>query len=216
MKTQLKQWILCLLLSCCGLISCSDDDEIQPVLLDVSTEAVMFTENASTKKVVVTTEQEWSAEVESDWCSVSQIDNELEITVTANTEVETRTTVLTIRSQGQVKQITVKQAGVEPQILFALDGEQEGVDLLDKSLNINGDVTACHLKILATVDYEVILEEYADWVEVATGVRAAEKETTLSFELQPNETGKTRQTEILLKQVGGDYYTYLSIVQQAQ
>lgn len=216
MKTQLKQWILCLLLSYCGLISCSDDDEIQPVLLDVSTEAVMFTENASTKKVVVTTEQEWSAEVESDWCSVSQIDNELEITVTANTEVETRTTVLTIRSQGQVKQITVKQAGIEPQILFALDGEQEGVDLLDKSLNINGYVTACHLKILATVDYEVILEEYADWVEVATGVRAAEKETTLSFELQPNETGKTRQTEILLKQVGGDYYTYLSIVQQAQ
>lgn len=218
MKIQWNQWIVCLLL-CCGFIACSDDDEAQPTLLEVNTEAVMFAENAATKRVLVMAEREWTAEVfeEANWCTVSQTGNELEIAVTENAEVETRTAAIAVRSQGQEKQISVKQAGKEPSILVSLDGVQEGVELIGKGLILNGNVLTCRLKITATVDYEVVMEEYADWIKIAaTGVRVAEEETTLTFELQPNETGESRRTEILLKQAEGDYYTYLSVVQQAK
>ena len=218
MKIQLKQLIVCLLILSCGLTSCSDDETATENVLDVNTEAVMFTEKASTKKVIVTAKQEWTAKVseEVNWCTVKQTGDELEITVTENTEVKVRTTVLTLRSQGQEKQISVKQAGIDPHILIVLKEGQEGVELVSKELKLDKDVTACQLKILATVGYEVVIEENTNWIKVGSGIRAAEEETTLFFELQPNETGENRRTEVLFKQTEGDYYTYLSVIQKAQ
>lgn len=218
MKIQLKQWIVYLLILSCGLTSCSDDETATENVLDVNTEAVMFTEKASTKKVIVSAKQEWTAEVpeETNWCTVKQVGDELEITVTENTEVKVRTTVLTVRSQGQEKQISVKQAGITPHILIVLKEGQKGIELTGRELELDKDVTNCHLKVLATVGYEVVIEENTNWIKVTPGIRAAEEETTLSFEVQPNESGENRRTEVLFKQTEGDYYTYLSVTQKAQ
>lgn len=221
MKGQLKQGILYLSLLCCTFTACNDDeDTITKNVLDVNTEAVMFTEKNSTKKVIIIAEQEWTAEVPKDanWCTVKQSGDELEITVKENTEVQTRTTVLTIQSQGQKKLVSVKQAGTAPHISITLKDGQEGAELKDKGLKLDGSVRTCRLKILATVDYELITEENVNWIKVGSDISTAaeEEESILLLELQPNETGTSRRTEVLFKQTEGDYYTYLSIVQAAQ
>lgn len=139
-----------------------------------------------------------------DWCSVVPVYRHngrdyVSVYVESNTGIETRETTFDVVSQYDRKTITVSQLGSEPAILF----NKEDV------LHCGKMKTVIDVLVLSNIDFTIELDK--DWIKIERPY--VNEETPVRFLIEENMTGKVRDGLILFKQVDGDYFTSIQIVQ---
>ena len=159
-------------ISCTGEFDYSREDVD---LLDVEARVLTFDTGASTQKLQVSSDVEWtvSEEADVDWLSVEKLPDGISVNVSANPTILARECSLLIAGGERKSVVKVKQEGVVPSFTASRDligvGYGESVELID---------------IQANVEWEA--RTHCDWMALTR------TESGLSVALPENPTDKRR------------------------
>lgn len=174
------------------IVACSNAEEealLSPIL-KIDTEVVNFEENKSMKEVVVSTNQEWSAQVDKGgetWCQTEKDGTTLRINVAENSGKEIRQTNITVRVGNLSQSLKIQQLGWGKDILVS----PELFEIAAAGQNITFEVTA-------NCDYEIVTTG-CDWIKKPT-TRAQEMITTShAYIVSPNAQDASRSYNLVVK-----------------
>lgn len=199
-----KIFILSLLLLT-TLCSCSDKEDNSVPELSVSTKAIDFKQEASSREVEVKTNTDnWAARVtgSAGWCTTSTSGKTLTVAVTANAGKEIRTCDVIVSSGSLADTITVRQLGEEAallisQQLFTVDAIGGTVEF-DVTTNVEVDITS------------------PEWIKKSTSpLRSAEMITTsYSFKIAGTSEDGERTGNIIVKDKNSDLKSEVVVTQK--
>ena len=140
-----KYPILCCLMLIISAISCTGEFDYSREdvdLLDVEARVLTFDTGASTQKLQVSSDVEWtvSEEADVDWLSVEKLSDGISVNVSANPTILARECSLLIAGGERKSVVKVKQEGVVPSFTASRDligvGYGEAVELIDIQANV--------------------------------------------------------------------------------
>ena len=148
-------------------------------LLDVSARVITFDPAASSQKISVSSDVEWtvSEEVEIDWLSVEQLSDGISVSVFANATILERECVLSIKAGDRSAQVKVRQDGLIPSFSASRDK-------ISVAYGGGNEI----IEIQANVDWEV--KTYCDWMALT------KTESGLSVIMPENKTDKRRTANV--------------------
>ena len=113
MESCMRKLVNILILALCTMVvGCSDDDDAvkSPELTVISTEA-QFTYKGGTGLIKVLATSEVEATAADSWCHISVSGQDISLSVDLNNSISSRTTMVTIRSANEKKEVPVTQLG---------------------------------------------------------------------------------------------------------
>ncbi|MCD8032536.1 MAG: cellulase family glycosylhydrolase [Bacteroides sp.] len=202
-KTYIIQTVCCVVMLVAGL-SCSSNDNANDPELIVGKEQLSFGKGESTQKFAIKTNVDWQVSSSEAWCILSPMSgsagtHQIEVSVTANSDTDSRTSTITVNAGGIVEQVVIKQSATE---LLKLTQTEYGI-------SADGG--------LVTVEYEVSFEPQItisdSWIRETTASRAVST-GTLSLEVEANGTMLERTGTIIF--VVGELTETVTLIQAAQ
>lgn len=200
-----------LLLVTLAFASCSDKDEKVPPFLTIDNKTLNFSSDATSRVIDVKTSiDQWQASVgssASSWLSTSKQGSKLRISLTENTEQDSRKGTITVTAGTLSEIIEVEQMGVAPAILVG-----------SEIYTVSSDGESINLEITSNIEYDIIIPSDADWI-----VENKNKSTRLEMvttnhvlDVEWNTENVERQAEIIVKQKDGDLQKKVLIIQKPQ
>lgn len=193
MKSLYHTYVFLLLSVCLSLVACSDDNEAQEDLIEISPEdsTVLSASKGGQTVVRFTTTTDWIASSSgSSWCSISPSSGkagvaQITITTQENTGYDNREATITLRAgNAQARQIVVQQ--MQKNAFLVAQDEYEVDDeggALEFEINTN------------VADFDVTIS--ADWVKRVTASRGMQP-VRLAFQIEPNTDNMPREAVITL------------------
>ena len=211
MKNNYSLLTLLLLVVTLAFASCSDKDEKVPPFLTIDNKTLNFSSDATSREIDVKTSiDQWQASVgssASSWLSTSKQGSKLRISLTENTEQDSRKGVITVTAGTLSESIEVEQMGVAPAILVG-----------SEIYTVSSDGESINLEITSNIEYDIIIPSDADWI-----VENKNKSTRLEMvttnhvlDVEWNTENVERQAEIIVKQKDGDLQKKVLIIQKPQ
>ena len=202
--------ILCMLAMTLSFVACSDDNDEgaaynRPSSISIVKSDVLFSANAGTGYVQVSTGAPLIVEGGNDWCDAKVVsDSTVEVSVNNNEGIDGRSCILTLKSGVDSVNVTVQQQG----FIFSLTGVTSALSC--------GDAATTKRFALKTNGTPSVVAD-ADWV-IASIV-----EDSLQIGVKANATGHLRQANVKIsfgeftdsikvsqydfkKDIAGDYY----------
>lgn len=208
MKSLYHTYVFLLLSACLSLAACSDDNETQEDLIEISPEdcTVLSASKGGQTVIRFTATTDWIASSSgSSWCSISPSSGkagvaQITITTQENTGYDNREATITLRAgNAQARQIVVQQ--MQKNAFLVVQDEYEVDDeggTLEFEINTN------------VADFDVTLS--ADWVKRVTNARGMQS-VRLAFQIEPNADNVPREAVITLSK--DDVKQEVKIVQDA-
>ena len=171
--------------------------------LSLDKKSFNFDAAGGTEMVYVSANTSWTAKASAAWISIQYTDGSdlLTIRVAENTETDSRTGSVTVRSGELSETVTVTQAQMDAVLLK--DGARIEVD--DKAQQVS-------VKLSANVDLNGSVKQGADWCKIVSTKAMTDRTVTLSLSANPNLTdrtaivefggGKARTVQFEIKQTG--------------
>lgn len=193
-----------LLLATLFVSGCGDKVEQAATTIELQSESKQVTQDAQNFVVSLSTNAKaWSVEVDNQsigWCTAASLGSDkINITVTENIAMESRTATVTIKANDQSKSMTVTQLGADPTLTLSTALVNLGA--------IGGAIT---FDVTSNVTFEVSVPE---WI-VETRTRADLATTTYNFKAGINSANERRTGEIWFKVAGNDNISRKLIVNQ--
>lgn len=169
--------------------SCSSDEEVLVVDLSVNKEIVDFSSEAGIQNITVSTNASiWEAKADKSWCTLSVAGKILKISVDESEERLVREATVTIKAEGQIRTVKVRQLGYEAAIL--IDKNVFEVEVIGKEITF--DVTA-------NVEVSV---GFPDWISEKVKSRAPEMVTsTHTYVVKSSTLDEKREGAIVFTEV---------------
>lgn len=178
------------------LSGCSDNEAMADPVLSLEESILACSQNAGQYEVGVECNGEWNASVSAEasaWCRVSNGGNVLVVNIDANTDLELRSTEVTVTFGPLIEKLTVRQLGESPDILF--EKERQDLDYGD---------TLVTVKVVSNVDYEVVVPQDASWiVPVADANTRGMVESSRSFRVMENAADTIRFAQVIFRSMDG-------------
>lgn len=206
----LQSILLFLFLVALLLPACGEKQESIPSFLTIDTKIVNFKSEPSTREIVVKTSMEdWTTTVQSDaqsWLQAIRRGNVLSITVSKNSDFDTRTAELEVVAGSLSETISVQQLGTEPAILLSSD-----------IFTVSADRTDITLEVTSNIEYEVVVPEEAAWIKEKPETRSAEMVTEVfRFEVAWNTEEAERRAVLIVRQTDGELEKEILVIQKGQ
>lgn len=181
-------------------LACQEKDDLLILAIDGESSTYLFNAEGGNETVKISANVTWGASVASpgnEWCQVAKRNkNELALTIKPNLDQTSRETIVTISAdKAQPVELTVRQAGSAPDILFSSD--------TCRVMFAGGIV---RVGVVASVDYEVRVDPA--WITHLD--KEADEEL---FSLETNNSRNSRTGSVLFQQVGGGVEKNLTFVQ---
>lgn len=189
--------------------SCDDDEFDLPAnpRLDIQATTTLFTNQAGTKDVSITSNLEWIVESNQDWCVVTPSEGEgdasLKISVQENTTTAKRTAIILVKAKKTIlnKSFMVEQLSGVPEI-----------KITPRILTPDYKGGTYDIEVAYNVDYEIIMPA-ATWVVSKTPRTLDTQKAT--FEVLANTTQDAREAKVIFKyKYGNDASDTLTIKQE--
>lgn len=173
-------------------LACKDNVEASPILKLAET-SLVCAQDAGHYEVGVQCNGEWSATVSAgdDWCKVSNGGDVLGVDLDANTNLDARSTEVTVAFGPLIEKLSIKQLGENPDIL--LDKERHNLEFGD---------TLVTVKVVSNVDYEVVIPQEADWIALKENGRAM-VESSCAFQVAENTADTLRYSSVIFRSKDG-------------
>ena len=171
--------------------------------LSLDKKSFNFDAAGGTEMVYVSANTSWTAKASAAWISIQYTDGSdlLTIRVAENTETDSRTGSVTVRSGELSETVTVTQAQMDAVLLK--DGDKIEVD--EKAQQVS-------VKLSANVDLDGSVKQGADWCKIVSTKAMTDRTVTFSLSANPNLTdrtalvvfggGKAKTVQIEIKQTG--------------
>lgn len=168
-----------------GLWGCNDD-EVNG-FLSFSEDNLLLKAAGDEVLVDVTAGSEWSAESMADWCTVEKNNkSQLVIRVTPSDDIYERGTAVKVVCADNVVRLSIRQEPMEFEILDE-----------KKTLNFEKGVATDVLKIRTNLNWEVEVEETAEWLQAVETVGSGDAD--LTFKTTDNSLNGERKAVVRLK-----------------
>lgn len=175
--------------------------------LELSRDTILFNVGQGMKSVEIkTNEDSWEATYDNaDWYVATEFRdaNDYEmitIAVDSCTELSTRESVVTITAGPYEKQLHIIQIGNQPSIFLNTD-----------SLFVDRDTTVVDIRYVSNIDFDI--ENSAPWLQAEK--TAVGEDKILRIKIRPNNSGASRESDVVLKHVDGSYSTSLFVAQSS-
>lgn len=175
--------------------------------LELSRDTMLFDVGAGMKSVEIkTSEDSWEATYDNaNWYTATEFRdaNDYEmitIAVDSCTELSSRESVVTITAGPYEKQLHIIQIGNQPSIYLTTD-----------SLFMDRDTAVVDIRYVSNIDFNI--ENSSSWFQVEKSTVGEDK--ILRIKIRPNNSGASRESDIVLKQIDGTYSTSLFVAQSA-
>lgn len=190
--------------------ACSDKPEDEALSLIIEQKTVNFAETASSSDIQIkTNDSHWTATVQGDaatWLKTQGRGSILQISVSANEEMEKRRGEIKVTAGRLSEIIVVEQLGMAPALL--LSSEMFTVAASGGEIN---------LEVTANVEYDISIPADAAWIKPMADTRAAEMvKKAHRFSVSFNAADAARTTELVVKQKGGTLEKKVPVTQKAQ
>lgn len=148
-------------------LACSDSQEDKTPYLAIEQKTVNFTETASSSDIQIkTNDSHWTTTVQGDagtWLKTQCRGSILQISVSANEEMEKRHGEIKVTAGKLSEIIVVEQLGMAPALLLSPDMFTVAAG--------GGEVS---LEVTANVEYDISIPADATWIKPVADTRAAE------------------------------------------
>lgn len=190
--------------------ACSDKPEDEALSLIIGQKTVNFAETASSSDIQIkTNDSHWTATVQGDaatWLKTQGRGSILQISVSANEEMEKRRGEIKVTAGRLSEIIVVEQLGMAPALL--LSSEMFTVAASGGEIN---------LEVTANVEYDISIPADAAWIKPMADTRAVEMvKKAHRFSVSFNAADAARTTELVVKQKGGTLEKKVPVTQKAQ
>ncbi len=164
-----------------------------------------FTSAVESQKFELFSNFLWTIEITDPWITVTPAkgygDKELSVSVSANTDLNARTSTFFIVGEKTRKEISITQAGEAP--VLQLNEKQ-------KSIDANGG----KVSVVLTTNVEVAVTSDVDWIQLSQ-TRTVQS-ATYSFTVSPNTTLSERVGKVQFKQTDGSLSDLLTVTQTGE
>ena len=181
--------IICVLFTLMGCKETIPEESI----LTLSEKVLNCPQQAGQYEVKVTSNLEWKASVPNDvtWCVATKSGDKLLLDLEENSELNIRSTEVTINAGNLVESLNVSQLGENPEIL--IDKNREDLEYGD---------TLVSIKVVSNVDYEVMIPGDADWIKSMPESRSM-VESVCKFQITENKSDTVRYVSVNFKSKDG-------------
>lgn len=194
----------------CILSACSDDETKAPPFLEISKESINFRQTANVSELEFKTNAETVEAIVGQggngWCDVSVLHNAdtklLKVTVSENSEIDLRSTIVDINAGGVKKTIAVCQMGQRPTILVS-----------EKSFSLSHQDTTITMEVISNCEFEIVHD--AEWIN-KTELTKGMDSTMYAFRIDRHPGIETRSQEIVFREAYGDAEAKVYVEQQSQ
>lgn len=185
--------------------SCSDKEDTVIPELSVSTDAIDFQPEASSREIEVKTNTDnWVAKAigNADWCTVSTSGKTLIVTVSANEGKEVRTCNVVASAGSVADTVVVRQLGEAPALLIS-----KQLFTVDA---VGGDIS---FDVTTNVDVDMT---YPEWIDASPSLlRSSEMiTTTYGFSISGSTEDAERTGTILIKAKGSNVEGKVTVIQK--
>lgn len=199
-------WILSAFLT----LACSDSQEDKTPHLTIEQKTVNFAETASSSDIQIkTNDGHWTATVQGDagtWLKTQCRGFLLQISVSANEEMEKRHGEIKVTAGKLSEIIVVEQLGMAPALLLSPDMFTVAAG--------GGEVS---LEVTANVEYDISIPADATWIKPMADTRAAGMvKKAYRFSVSFNAGEAERATGLVVKQKDGTLEKRVAVRQKAQ
>lgn len=211
MKHKLSFLALIVMLLIATLGACSDKDESVTPFLTIDNKILNFSSEATSKDIdIKTSVEQWQASIEgsaSSWLSTSRQGSKLKISLTENTNQDSRKGTINVTAGTLSETIEIEQMGIAPAILLG-----------SEIYTVKADGESINIEITSNIEYEIIVPSDVDWIVEAKGktTRSEMVTTNYVYDVKWNTESAERQAEITIKQKDGDLSKKVLVMQKAQ
>lgn len=192
------------------MLTCSDKSEDDMLFLTIKQKTVNFSEAASSSDIQIkTNDNYWTATVQKDaetWLKTLSRGSILQISVSANPEMEKRRGEIKVTAGKLSEIIVVEQLGMAPALLLS-----------SEMFTIAADGGEMKLEVTANIEYDISIPTDVTWIKPLTNTRAVEMvKKEYRFDVSFNSEEAARTTELVVKQKGGTLEKKVLVTQKAQ
>lgn len=192
------------------MLTCSDKSEDDMLFLTIKQKTVNFSEAASSSDIQIqTNDSYWTATVQKDaetWLKTLSRGSILQISVSANPEMEKRRGEIKVTAGKLSEIIVVEQLGMAPALLLS-----------SEMFTIAADGGEMKLEVTANIEYDISIPTDATWIKPLTNTRAVEMvKKEYRFDVSFNGEEAVRTTELVVKQKEGTLEKKVLVTQKAQ
>ena len=183
-----------------GGCSSNESELVEPIIPEITLSKDSFIigkkgATASVNVTVTTTDGKWKFTVSNsgkDWCSASRAanSNTLKITIAANNDDKARESTISIMAESDNslrKSIKIKQAGAD-----------DGIIIETTTYEIGSKNQTLSIPFYANVDFEVEIEDGADWIEYVPRKSGADDDEPLQFKIENNPDKEPREVSVTI------------------
>ena len=197
----MKYQVFHLLIAVCviAFISC------QKAELSVPQTELAFTKEGGTQTVRFSTNKSWVASVSASWIKLNQSSGEsnasyITVIADANTDYDYRTATITIKVEGLMRTINVKQA------------TNTGIILSKNTYDLTCVAQTFEVELKTNVDYSVSIDgKCKEWLSLKD--TKALSTSKLTFEVAENETNDNREGRIIIHEKYGSLSETITVKQ---
>lgn len=181
--------IICILFT---LVGCKETVSEEP-FLKLSEKVLNCTQKAGQYEVKVTSNFDWKISVPNDvtWCVATKSGDKLLLDLKENSELDLRSTEVTVSAGNLVEKLNVSQLGEKPEIL--IDKNRENLEYGD---------TLVSVKVVSNTDYAVVIPEDTEWIKSIPESRSM-VESVCNFHIFENESDTVRYASLSFKSKDG-------------
>lgn len=163
-----------------SVVSCAgefDYSREEVNVLKIESRTLLFDQTASTQKLSVSSEVDWTVSEESEWLSVDKLPDGISVSVTANPTIVEREGILNIAVSNRTAEVKVVQDGLLP----SFSASKELVPIVSGGENVT-------INIQSNVDWEA--KTHCDWMALT------KTQSGLSVAVPENLTDKRRTANV--------------------
>ncbi len=200
--------LLSLILILSILVSCKDDEKVQPELT-LDTTGLSFSAAQEDQTFTVTSNVAWTVTSSQSWCTFTPASGNgtetVTVKVTANDGTGIRPATITVKSELGNKELPVTQLGIDPVVLF--DDTEDNI--------VQAAIAEATVEVKITTNAELEVTPKDGWIHFLenTPTQSSTVGRTLKFKLDENDTGAERTGKVEVKDKNSDFVKTLTFKQ---